>query len=74
MACQKLLEATVLGTHDCSKQTLLESEQSRVFRSRGVQKIIDRRESKIMVLLSLECRAKKYGGGEDRVLLGEAST
>lgn len=42
----KTLEATVLGTHDCSKQTLLESEESRVFRSRDVWKIIKRHESK----------------------------
>lgn len=46
VACQKLLEATILGTHDCSKQTLLESEESRVFRSQDVWKIIKRHESK----------------------------
>lgn len=65
VACQTFLEATVLGTYDCSKQTLLKSEESRVFRSQGVWKIINRHETK-MVKTEPWMPCWKCGGGGDR--------
>lgn len=66
---EKVLEVTILSTHDYSKQSLLKSERCRVLYV--TWKIIIRCKTKI-IRLSLECHAKKCGG-EDRVLLGEAS-